>query len=70
MQGEKMIDPQLPRFVPTELTVKAAASCLVSQEELNLPQGKSIAELLYEEKEKNNQDQAQDQEETGQSQTN
>ena len=63
-----MIDPQIPQFVPSELNVKAEASCSVSQEELNLPQGKSIAELLYEEKEKNHQNQAQDQEETGQTQ--
>lgn len=65
-----MIDPQLPQFVASELTVKAEANCSVSQEELNLPQGKSIAELLYEEKEKTHQIQAQDQKEIGQTQEN
>lgn len=53
-----MIDPILPQFVPSTLEVKVTANCEVSQEELNLPEGKSIAQLIHEEKteqEKTNQ---------------
>jgi hypothetical protein len=57
VQGEKMIDPILPQFVSSTLDVKISANYDVSSEELNLPEGKSIAQLIYEEKEqeKNNQ---------------
>ncbi len=61
-----MIDPNELPFVASTLSVKAEASVSVSENELNLPEGKSIAELLYEEKEKNNQKSAQT-EEKGQS---
>jgi len=55
-----MIDSQHPQFVPSVLSVKATANCEVTNNELNLPQGKSIAELIYEEKEKSNQTQAEE----------
>ncbi len=53
-----MIDPILPQFVSSTLDVKISANCDISSEELNLPEGKSIAQLIYEEKEqeKNNQE--------------
>lgn len=53
-----MIDPILPQFVSSTLDVKISANYDVSSEELNLPAGKSIAQLIYEEKEqeKNNQE--------------
>jgi hypothetical protein len=57
MQGEKMIDQNNPQFVQSVLNVKATANCEVSEAELHLPEGKSIAELIYEEKEKSNQTQ-------------
>jgi hypothetical protein len=62
VQGEKMIDPILPQFVSSTLDVKISANCDVSAEELNLPEGKSIAQLLYEEKEqeKNSQENPQE----------
>jgi len=67
MQGEKMIDQNHPQFVPSVLNVKATANCEVSESELNLPEGKSIAELIYEEKEKSNQTQDPEKEANSQS---
>lgn len=61
-----MIDSTHPQFVPTVLNVKATANCEVSENELNLPQGKSIAELIYEEKEKSNQTQAEEKDQNSQ----
>lgn len=61
-----MIDPNQPQFLPSTLDVKATANCEVSENELNLPQGKSIAELIYEEKEKSNQTQAEEKDQNSQ----
>lgn len=46
-----MSDSLLPKFVNSTLDVKITANCEVTKEELNLQDGKSIAQLLYEEKE-------------------
>jgi hypothetical protein len=45
-QGEKMTNPEF-NIVDSILTVKASGIDLSIQQDLSLPQGKSIAQLIY-----------------------
>lgn len=45
-QGEKMTNPEF-NIVDSILTVKASGNDLNINQDLSLPQGKSIAQLLY-----------------------
>jgi hypothetical protein len=51
-----MTNNEYSQFVPSVLNIKSTArDNEIIENELNLPEGKSIAQLLYEEKEKNTQ---------------